>query len=80
MRIAVLHDHDGVLAAGLRRTGLHFRFPVHPDAAAAAQALAAERDARAERSLAARPARRSPETSTTEPDPGVANPARHQVA
>lgn len=42
-RLVVLDREDGVVASSLRRTGRHFRMPIHPDAASASEALAAER-------------------------------------
>lgn len=44
-RVVVLDGDGGALATALRRSGLWYRFPVHPDAAAAHDALAAERAA-----------------------------------
>lgn len=42
-RVVVLDGHDGATSRSLRRTGHVFRFPVHPDAASARVALAADR-------------------------------------
>jgi anti-anti-sigma regulatory factor len=44
-RLVVLDAADGVVARGLRRTGLIFHFPVYPDSTAAELGLAADRDA-----------------------------------
>lgn len=53
-RIVVLDGENGVVAAGLRRSGMHIRMPVCPDAATASGHLAADRAARAARAARAR--------------------------
>lgn len=45
-RILVLDSADGCVARSLRRTGMYLRMPAYPDAATAAQHLAADRQAR----------------------------------
>jgi anti-anti-sigma regulatory factor len=45
-RIVVVDREGGAVVASLRRSGLYYRFPVHPDVAAAARGLVAERAAR----------------------------------
>jgi anti-anti-sigma regulatory factor len=44
--LVVLDGEGGAVSASLRRSGLRFRFPVYPDAAAAQEGLAAERTER----------------------------------
>jgi anti-anti-sigma regulatory factor len=41
--LVVLDGEGGAISASLRRSGLRFRFPVYPDAAAAQEGLAADR-------------------------------------
>jgi anti-anti-sigma regulatory factor len=50
-RIAILDAEDSPVALSLRRTGMHIRLPVYPDAATAAHHLAADRAARARLTL-----------------------------
>lgn len=76
-RIAVLDSPDGAMTAGLRRTGRHFRFPVHPDAEQATAALAAEWAALQGRSLRLVPA--LPDADDQDPVSTVANPDRNTV-
>jgi anti-anti-sigma regulatory factor len=49
--LVVLDGEGGAVSASLRRSGLRFRFPVYPDASAAQEGLAAERDHRAAHSF-----------------------------
>lgn len=62
-RILILDRSEGHVARSLRRTGMHIRIPVYPDAAAAAQHLAADREARARLTLALVP-RSGPEPTS----------------
>jgi anti-anti-sigma regulatory factor len=65
-QILILDSADGHVARSLRRAGMHIRMPAFPDAATAAQHLAADRDARARLTLnRARP--RAPEPVRGEP-------------
>lgn len=50
-RILILDRAEGHVARSLRRTGMHTRIPVHPDAATATHHLAADRAARARLTL-----------------------------
>jgi hypothetical protein len=84
-RLVVLDGPDGVLAASLRRTGRHFRFPIYPDASSAATALGAERQSGAGHSLEALGVRRQAAEAGNEANPGLANPGlanpdRYQVS
>ena len=50
-RILILDAADGHVARSLCRAGMHIRMPAYPDAATAAQHLAADREARARLTL-----------------------------
>jgi anti-anti-sigma regulatory factor len=51
-RIVVVDAQVGAVCAALRRSGLYYRFPVHPDVAAAVRGLAEERAARGKQNFA----------------------------
>jgi anti-anti-sigma regulatory factor len=50
-RIVVVDGEHSVVAASLRRNGMHVRMPVFPDVATASRSLAADREARARLTL-----------------------------